>query len=85
MTFSPDGYYGFEMDADALSHSHPTTVTSDDGTSALDQADQNRHHSQNQQDVNKPTKRVRADHAQQPQDQQQNSYSPEHWASLLNL
>jgi hypothetical protein len=38
--------------------------------SALDEADQNRNHSQDEQNVNKSTQGVRANHAQQPEDQQ---------------
>ncbi len=69
---------------DALPHFHPP-LKSERGTSTLDQADQNRNHGQDQQNVNESTKCVRADHAQQPEDQQQNSYSPEHWHSLQNV
>src|ERR1700676_504041 len=54
-------------------------------TSSLDKADQNRNHGQDEKNVNEPTKCVRADHAQHPEDQQQNGYSPEHWHSSLNL
>jgi hypothetical protein len=56
---------------------------SDYGASALDQADQNRNHRQYEQNVNESSQRVRADHAQQPEDQEQNGYSPEHRHSFL--
>src|SRR5712692_5782273 len=49
----------------------------------LNEADQNRNHSQDEQNVDESTQGVRADHAQQPQDQQQDRYSPEHWLSFL--
>jgi hypothetical protein len=58
-------------------------VDSNYRASALDQADQNGNHCQDEQNMNKSTQRVRADHAQHPEDQQQNSYSPEHWHSFL--
>jgi hypothetical protein len=48
----------------------------------LDQADQYSNDGQDQQDVNEPTQRVRANHAQQPEDQKQNGYSPKHWHSF---
>jgi hypothetical protein len=51
--------------------------------STLNEADQNCNHSQDEQNVNESTQCVRADHAQHPEDQQQNSYSPEHWHSFL--
>jgi hypothetical protein len=38
--------------------------------STLDQADQDCDHCQNQQNMNKSTQRVRADHAQQPENQE---------------
>jgi hypothetical protein len=50
---------------------------------ALDQTDQNRNHSEDEQDVNESAQRVRADHAQQPENQEQNGYSPEHWNSFV--
>jgi hypothetical protein len=53
-------------------------VRSDNWASALDQADQHSNHRQDEQDVNKASQRVRTDHAQQPEDQEQNSYRPEH-------
>jgi hypothetical protein len=37
---------------------------------ALDQADQNGNYRQDKQNVNESTQRVRADHAQQPEDQE---------------
>jgi dTDP-4-dehydrorhamnose 3,5-epimerase-like enzyme len=54
-------------------------------TSALDQADQNGNYRQNQENVNKSTQRVRANHTQQPQDQKQNGYCPEHKNSFLYI
>jgi hypothetical protein len=50
----------------------------DDWASALDQADQNRNDCQDEQNVNESTQRVRADHAQQPKNQEHNGYSPQH-------
>jgi hypothetical protein len=46
--------------------------------SALDQADQNRNDCQDKQNVNESTQRVRADHAQQPQNQEHDGYNPQH-------
>src|ERR1700675_3438668 len=46
--------------------------------SALDQADQDCNHCQNQQHMNEPTQRVRADHTQQPENQKQHRNRPEH-------
>jgi hypothetical protein len=46
--------------------------------SALDQADQNRNDSQDEQNVNESTQRVRADHAQEPKNQEHDGYSPQH-------
>jgi hypothetical protein len=51
---------------------------SGDRVAPLDQADQDRDHCQEQQNVNESTQCVRADHAKQPENHQQNGYSPEH-------
>ena len=45
---------------------------------ALDHTNQDHHDRQNQQDVYESTQRVRADHSQSPQDQQQNGNRPKH-------
>jgi hypothetical protein len=60
-------------------------VKSDYWASALDQADQNCDHRQDEQEMNKSTQCVRTDHAQQPENQQQNGYSPEHRHSLVDV
>jgi hypothetical protein len=47
-------------------------------TSALDQADQNCDYRQYEQDVYETPERIRANHAQKPKNQEQNSDCPEH-------
>jgi hypothetical protein len=50
--------------------------------SALNQPNQNCNYCQNQENVNKSPQRIRADHTQQPKNQKQNGYSPEHRGSF---
>ena len=50
--------------------------------STLDYANQNGNDRQHQQDVNEPSQRVRTDHSEQPQNQQDHSDGPEHLCPL---
>lgn len=51
------------------------------GAASLYDSDQNRNYGENQQDVDKSAQGVRADHSEQPQNQQQNCNCPEHLKS----
>jgi hypothetical protein len=44
----------------------------------LDQPDQNCNYSQDEQNVDEPSQRVRTDHAEQPEDQEHYSNRPKH-------
>jgi hypothetical protein len=57
-------------------------LDSEHWASALDDADQDRNHCHDEQNVNETTQGIRTDHAQQPEDQKQDGYSPEHWHSF---
>ena len=48
----------------------------------LDQAHEHRNYGKDEQDVNEPAQRVRANHSQQPQNQEQGDNSPKHGVIL---
>src|SRR6266487_5048144 len=49
-----------------------------DDRSSLDQANQKRHHREDEQDVDVPAQRIRRHHSEKPEDEQDDEYSPQH-------